>query len=198
MSTGLALFDFDGTITSKDSMLEFLKFSVGKTRYMIIMALFSPLIIYYIYFKKDGENAKRMLLAFLFKGKSKATLSELGQTFAGNVIPGILFGQAMNAIEEHKKQGHRIVVISASLDIWLEPWAHKEKVELICTRLEFSSGRFTGRFATPNCNGEEKVRRILAHLDIGQYSPVYAYGNSSGDKPMLALADYKFFRHFGG
>ena len=196
MKQGLALFDFDGTITSKDSLLEFIKFSVGKSKFAMVMGLFSPLIFYYIFIKKDGEIAKQKVLSFLYKGKSEAELKALGKTFAEKIIPGILMQKAMDEIQKFKQLGYRIVVISASLEIWLKPWTDSLGVELICTKMKFDQEKFTGSFATANCNGNEKVNRIKSLLRLEDYHPIYAYGNSSGDRPMLALADYGFFRHF--
>ncbi|NJN25077.1 MAG: HAD-IB family hydrolase [Cyclobacteriaceae bacterium] len=196
MSRSLALFDFDGTITSRDTLLEFIKFASGKARFYRVMTLFAPLIIYYKWIKKDGEIAKQKVLSHLFEGKSENELKQLGQDFADTVIPGILYQKAMEAIEKCKQASTRVVVISASLDIWLAPWAQANGVELVCTQMEFNEGKFTGRFATANCNGIEKVNRIKALLSTEDYHPIYAYGNSSGDKEMLALASHGYFRHF--
>jgi HAD superfamily hydrolase (TIGR01490 family) len=196
MQQGLALFDFDGTITSKDSLLEFIKYTSGKFGFLLVMAMFSPIIFYYVLIKKDGEIAKRKVLSFLFKGKSKEELEQLGKSFAQEVIPSILLPAAIEEIEVHKKRRDRVVVISASLENWLKPWADSMKLELICTEMEYKDGKFSGRFATPNCNGQEKVNRIKSYLDLKQYKPVFAYGNSAGDKPMLAMADHGFYRLF--
>lgn len=196
MARGLALFDFDGTITSKDSLLEFIKFTSGKIGFLLVMGLFAPLILYYVFVKKDGEIAKMKVLAFLYKGKSNEELSKLGKDFSEQIISQILLPKALDEIQRFKERGDRIIVISASLDIWLKPWTDKLGLELLCTRMEFVDGKFTGKFATPNCNGEEKVKRINAHLDLKTYTPVNAYGNSSGDKPMLALADHAFYQAF--
>lgn len=196
MARGLALFDFDGTITSKDSLLEFIKFTSGKIGFLLVMGLFAPLILYYVFVKKDGEIAKMKVLAFLYKGKSNEELSKLGRDFSEQIIPQILLPKALDEIQRFKERGDRIIVISASLEIWLKPWTDKLGLELLCTRMEFVNGKFTGKFATPNCNGEEKVKRINAHLDLKTYNPIYAYGNSSGDKPMLALADHAFYQAF--
>lgn len=196
MAKGLALFDFDGTITRKDSLLEFIKFSSGKLGFLLVMGLFSPLIFYYVFVKKDGEIAKMNVLSFLFKGKSMEELNQLGQEFSKKVIPSILLPRAVEEIEILKEKGHRIIVVSASLDIWLKPWTEEMRLELICTKMEFEDGKFTGKFATPNCTGEEKAIRINAHLNLKEYSPIKAYGNSSGDNPMLALADHAFYREF--
>jgi len=196
MAKVLALFDFDGTITSKDSLLEFIKFTSGKIGFLMVMGLFSPVVFYYVFVKKNGEIAKMKVLSFLFKGKSQEKLTQLGQDFSEKVIPKILLPKALDEIQTLKKKGDRIIIVSASLEIWLKPWTDKMGLELICTRMDFKDGNFTGRFVTPNCNGEEKVNRINAHVDLQAYNPIYAYGNSSGDKQMLALADYGFYRHF--
>ncbi len=196
MKQGLALFDFDGTITRKDSLLEFIKFSSGTMVFFIVMALFAPIIFYYVFIKKNGETAKQRMLSFLYKGKSEKELMQLGLSFAENIIPTMLFPKAMAEIQKHLREGRKVIVISASLDIWLKPWADSLGIELICTKLQFGHGKFTGRFATANCNGVEKVNRIKAKLNLKDYMPIYAYGNSSGDKPMLALADFPHYRYF--
>lgn len=196
MAQSLALFDFDGTITSKDSLLEFIKFTSGKIGFLLVMGLFSPLIFYHVFVRKDGEIAKMKVLSFLYKGKKIEELETLGKKFASEVLPHIIFPKALREIEEQKKKGARIIVISASLDIWLKPWADKMDLELICTQMEFRDGKFTGRFATPNCNHEEKVRRIKAIVNLEEYSLINAYGNSSGDKPMLALANNAYYKEF--
>ena len=196
MQKGLALFDFDGTITRKDSLLEFMKYAVGKWKFYLTMGIFSPLIFYYIFIKKDGSVAKRKVLSYLFKGKLKEELELLGIKFSEEIIPSILIPSAIEEIDLHKKQKDRVIVISASLDNWLKPWANSMKLELICTEMEFIGGKFSGRFATPNCNGQEKVNRIKEYLNPEDYKPIFAYGNSAGDKPMLDMADHGFYRHF--
>ena len=195
MKQGLALFDFDGTLTTKDSLLEFIRFSVGTMKFYLVMGLFLPVIIYYKFFRKDGEQAKRMVLSFLFKGKKESELETSGASFSRMVIPEIIRSETMNELEDLRKHGYKIVVISASISMWLKPWAEELDVELICTEFEFQDGIFTGRFATPNCNGEEKVKRINEHLNVNDYSPIYAYGNSHGDLPMLRLADFPFMNN---
>ena len=196
MKKGLALFDFDGTITSKDSLLEFIKFVSGKLGFYLVMGLFSPWIIYYVFIKKEGEIAKRKVLSFLFKGKNKSDIEQLGIDFTQKIIPSILLPKAIDEIQRHMKEGNKTIVISASLDIWLKPWADSMGLELICTQMKFENQIFTGHFATSNCVGMEKVNRINAYLNLKEFSPIYAYGNSSGDKQMLELADHKYFRHF--
>ncbi len=195
MKQGLALFDFDGTLTTRDSLLEFIKYSSGSFRYYLVMALFSPAIFYHTMITKDGETVKRRLLSLLFKGQDQEGLQRLGRSFVKDVIPGILNPVTFSALKDYQQRGYRTVVISASASIWLKPWTDSIGVELICTEFEFRNGSFTGYFAKPNCNGDEKVKRIKEHLNLMDYSPVYAYGNSKGDLPMLALADFPFMNN---
>jgi len=195
MKQGLALFDFDGTLTTRDSLLEFIKYSYGNLKFYLVMALFAPAIIYHTMISKDGESAKRKVLSFLFKGKKESELKRLGEAFAQQILPKIEMAETKDVLLDMKKHGYRIVVISASISIWLKPWAEEQGVELICTEFEYDKGIFTGRFATPNCNGDEKVTRIRKHLNVMDYSPIYAYGNSKGDLPMLRLADFPFMNN---
>jgi HAD superfamily phosphoserine phosphatase-like hydrolase len=89
-----------------------------------------------------------------------------------------------------------IAVVSASPDIWLQTWAESLGLQLICTSLEEENGRFSGRYKGINCNGIEKVRRIRERFDVDSFDTVYAYGDTSGDRPMLALADKPFYKPF--
>ncbi len=195
MKQGLGLFDFDGTLTTKDSLLEFIRFTKGSLLLYLVMGLFSPVILYYKFVKKDGEQAKQMVLSFLFKGQKESELKALGASFSRQVIPKIIRKETLGVLIDQKKHGYKIVVISASASIWLKPWTDSIDVELVCTEFEFLKGKFTGRFATPNCNGDEKVKRIKKHLNLIDYSPIYAYGNSTGDLPLLALADFPFMNN---
>jgi phosphatidylglycerophosphatase C len=100
-------------------------------------------------------------------------------------------------LQWHRSQGHRILIVTASLEVWLKPWCTEINVELIATKMECENGLVTGEFGSKNCHGQEKVNRIKAVLEIAQYTSIYAYGDSTGDTEMLALADiaeYKPFR----
>ena len=196
MTRGLALFDFDGTITSKDSLLAFIRFAIGPVKYALTMVAFMPVILHYIYLKKNGAKAKQMLLSYLFKGRTRSNLLDTGAKFSSLVLPGLIRPEALEKLQIHQARQDRIVVISASLDLWLKPWCDEHGVELICTELAYMDGRFTGSFDKPNCNGQEKVARIRQYLNPEDYSPVFAYGNSRGDLDMLSLANHRYYKDF--
>ena len=87
-----------------------------------------------------------------------------------------------------------MVVVSASLDVYLVEWCESAGVDLICTVLEEVDGTLTGRYQHGDCCGGEKVRRISQRYDLTRYSAVYAYGDTAEDREMLELADQKFYR----
>ncbi|HEY0274315.1 MAG TPA: HAD-IB family phosphatase, partial [Chitinophaga sp.] len=93
------------------------------------------------------------------------------------------------AIQEHLAAGHRVIVVTASAEEWVRPFCQGMGIEVIGSRMETDAeGRLTGKLLGLNCNGEEKVCRIKAQVDLSAYTSIYAYGDSSGDRPMLALA----------
>ena len=85
-----------------------------------------------------------------------------------------------------------MVVVSASPETWIRPWCEAQGMEAIATRLEEREDRLTGKIAGRNCQGEEKVRRVREIIDLDSYTRIYAYGNSSGDMPMLSLAHERY------
>ncbi len=101
-------------------------------------------------------------------------------------------------VQEHRRRGHHLVLVSASPDLYLLPWATYAGFDaVLATELEFVDERCTGRLATPNCWGKEKARRLQEWLSNRQPSLLYAYGDSRGDREMLAMADRRWKRGDG-
>lgn len=191
----LALFDFDGTLTTKDTFPAFLKFVVGKRKYYWGMFLISPLLFLYVLRIIPNHVAKMLVLRYFLEGWYGQKLVSLGEEFCEKVLPGLIRPQGLEKIDWHKTQGHRVIVISASVDWWLKPWCESNELELICTRLKFEDDRFTGEYDTPNCHGPEKVRRLKNRVPrLDNYSEIYAYGDSKGDREMLALAQHASYK----
>ena len=111
-------------------------------------------------------------------------------------IDKIVRPKAIEKINWHKNQGHKVVVVSASIECWLRPWCEKNGLELIATKLEIKDDIVTGKLLSKNCYGVEKVNRIKELYNIEKYDYIYAYGDSSGDKQMLELAHEKFYKPF--
>jgi phosphatidylglycerophosphatase C len=191
----LALIDFDGTITTKGVYPEFLHFAVPRSRKLTAGLLLSPVIAAY----KCGlisEPAIRLVLSRAsFQGADPARVRALGERFVRDVVPALIRPIALERIAWHKERGDRVVVVSASLDAYLTPWCQSLGVDLICTELEMASdGRLSGRYVRGDCYGVEKVRRIRERLALDDYDAIWAYGDTEDDRPMLDLADRKYFR----
>ncbi len=193
----LALFDFDGTITTKDSFIDFVKFIKGKKVTYAGLVLFVPLLALMKLKLLSNGKVKQKVFSYFFKGESLQDIQVKVKQYVEKSLPKMLKKSALDRIQYHKAQGDRIVLVSASLDLWLEEWTKSEGIELICTKIEVDSeGRVTGRFSSPNCYGQEKVNRIKMLLDVHKYEKIYAYGDSRGDREMLQLAVKPYFKRF--
>jgi phosphatidylglycerophosphatase C len=190
----LALFDFDGTITTREMFPDFMRFSVAPRRLIAGKILLAPWIAGYRTGMVSGNGVRSRIVDFGFRGVSETSISEAGLAFARDVLPGVVRPVALDRIRWHQTQGDRVVVVSGSLDIYLSHWCEEMDVELICSRLETSDGRLTGRYLGAQCVGEEKVRRVREACELDAFDTVYAYGDTHEDREMLELADRKYFR----
>ncbi|OHE08049.1 MAG: haloacid dehalogenase [Sulfurimonas sp. RIFCSPLOWO2_12_FULL_36_74] len=132
--------------------------------------------------------AKEHLFRIFFKGMDENIFKEKARDFSLNKLDLIINQERVKLLKKHQENGDRVVIVSASMKCWLQPWCDKNSIELLSTQLEFKNGAFSGKFLTPNCHGKEKENRIKEHLNIKDYETIYAYGDSSGDKEMLLLA----------
>lgn len=194
---GLALFDFDGTLTRIDTMFDFVRSVRGTVGLWSGLIALSPWLVAHRAGLMSAQDAKKMFLRWYLAGLSADELRQHGEAYADR-IDALLRPEAMGRVAWHREQGHDVAVVSASADAWLRPWAERQGLSLVCTELAFEGGVFRGELATPNCNGPEKERRIRERFALDRYSALYAYGDSSGDTEMLALADYRWFRTFEG
>lgn len=192
----LALFDFDGTVTTHDSFRDFLLTTFGKTFFLQRTAIASPYLLGFILGLISRQNAKEKVCELFFKGMSRKDFNIAAEKFTGSILPLIIRPAALEKIRWHRENGDRIILVSASFEDYLAFWCRDNGMETIGTRLEEKDGALTGRFATPNCWGPEKVNRIKSYLKLEEYSTIYAYGDSRGDKEMLALANEPFYKPF--
>ena len=192
----LAIFDFDGTLTYKDSFLEFIKFCYGKKAFYSGMLQLSPWLIAYMAKLYPNWKAKEKVLHYFFGGMPVGALQQKGEEFAKEVIPGILRPKGVIALNNHIQAGDRVILVSASAEQWLAPWCRQLGIELLASCMEAQNGIITGRLMGENCYGPEKVSRLEKHLLLKDYKEVYVYGDSSGDKELLALATHPHYRYF--
>lgn len=192
----LALFDFDGTITTKDTLLDFAAFVKSKAAVYIYLLKLSPDLIKIKAGKRIKQNPKINFMEYFFGGLSVEEMNALGEKYCKKRLPKLLNLDAIKKLAWHREQGHEIAVVSASPEQWLWPWCRDNGYKLICTKLEVVDGKITGNVNGKNCNGREKERRIKAEYDLATFEKIYAYGNSGGDKHMLALAHEQFYCKF--
>ena len=192
----LALFDFDGTITTDDSLIKFIRYVNGDFITAWGLLILSPMLILYKLKLIPNYKAKQWMLSYFFNGVDYQKFKDNAEEYSLNHIDTILRPKAMEKIEWHKKRGHKVVVVSTSIDLWLAGWCSRNNLELIATRLEIKNNKLTGKFASKNCYGMEQVNRIKKNYNLDNYEVVYAYGDSMGDHQMLDLADIKYYRTF--
>lgn len=192
----LALFDFDGTITTRDTLFEFILYVKGPARFAIGMLMLSPVLILHTARLISGQRAKERLLQYFFKGSTLTEFQSYCDKFSKQRIPWLLRKGALNQITSHLHQGDRVVVVSASPENWVSSWAKMNGLEWIATRLDSDNGVLTGKILGKNCNGTEKVSRINDYLDLSEYANVYTYGDSKGDLPLLALGTSRSYKPF--
>ncbi len=198
MYKGLVLCDFDGTITHKDSYLEFIKFCFGTTSFILAIIILSPYFFLWKLGLYRNDLLKQKVLSYFFKDISENKFELFCENFAKTVIPKILKKNGMQELENLKNQGLTVVIVSASFEDYLQPWCAVNSFELLATQVEKINGKITGKLKGNNCYGEEKVRRIKEVYNLSDYQTIYCFGDSKGDLPMLTLGNiskYKPFNH---
>lgn len=183
-----AAFDFDGTMTRSDSLLPFLRQLLGTRRLVTVLAMESPWLAAYAASLLSNERAKERLLRRALGGMRQERLQTEGQQFALKNIPALLRPAMGQRLRQHLALGHTCVLVTASLTVYTLPWAlNAGFTHVLGSELEFDEyGITTGRLQGGNCYGATKEKRLRALL--GDFPLHYAYGDSRGDREMLAMA----------
>lgn len=192
----VAAFDFDGTITTKDTLLEFIKFTKGRMPFYV--GLFFNLHILFAFKLRLYPNwkAKQRIFSYFFSGMSYEEFKERGVLFA-NSIENFIRPKALSEIHYHQVQGNKIYVISASVYEWIYPWCKNQGInDVLCTMIEVEDGILTGNFASLNCHGAEKVVRLLKEEPDRESYILYAYGDSRGDEQLIRFSDQGWYNKF--
>lgn len=192
----VAAFDFDGTFIRGDSMTPFLRLMYSRRQILRRGWPVLPILWGYQRGHIPRREAKEFLLTRFLGGCSMAEMARTAQRLADEILPERIRPRALARLHWHQEQGHRCLLITASLTLWTEPFAQKYGLELIATRPEVVEGKFTGRIDGPNNYGPEKVRRLEQHVPPDQIEYLYAYGDTDGDRELLARADEGKYRPF--
>ena len=192
----LALFDFDGTISDEDSFRGFIIYYCGYSKFILGSIILSPIYLLYVLGLIKNNFMKEMAISFYFKNESVTNLWNKGKQYSDNEIDKIIRGKAREKINWHQSQGDRVVIVSASANIWLDSWCSRNGIELIATELEEMDGKITGKLVNGNCFGIEKFIRVARLVNVKDYEEIYAYGDSRGDLELLDFANKSFYKPF--
>ena len=196
-SATIAAFDFDGTLTTRDTLFQFISWRRRRTELVLDLLRTLPLLALYGARLVDNERHKMAMFAKAFRDMPGDAFERWAHDFAREEVPGMIRAEALQRVRFHQERGDRVLIISASPTDWIVPWAASEGItEVIGNPAEVSDGRVTGRLAGANCYGPEKVHRLFAlHPERERYT-LFAYGDGRGDRDLLAAADHAYYRRF--
>jgi len=196
-SATIAAFDFDGTLTTRDSLFRFISWRRRRAEVVLDFVKTLPLLALYSARLVGNEKHKMAMFARAFRDMPAEAFERRAHDFARNEIPPMIRAEALERVRFHQERGDRVVLISASPTDWIVPWAASEGItEVIGNAAEVSDGRVTGRLAGVNCYGPEKLRRLLALNPERESYTLFAYGDGRGDRDLLAAADHAYYRRF--
>ncbi len=197
----VAAFDFDGTVADRDTLVPFLVLAFGRRRVAATFAALAFTGLGYLLRLVTIDEFKQRVLRRLVAGVPAERLRALGPAHARAVTPWLRPG-ALQRIEWHRAQGHLLVLVSSTLDLYLVPVAAQLGFDhVLCSRLEVQRDgegveRFTGQLEGSDCTGVEKLHRLTALLGNLGSVELHAYGDSEGDRELLAAADHAHYRPF--
>jgi phosphatidylglycerophosphatase C len=194
----LVAFDFDGTLTSRDSFIAFLVWREGLARFGLGLLKEAGAVLRYLVDRDRGKLKAAVVRRFL-AGVARTDLEGEAQAFASEQGRALLRPDALRAWRRWHGDGARLVIVTATLEVIVAPIARGLGADqLIGTRLEFDAeDRVTGRLVGENCRGPEKASRLREAFgdDVKLEA---AYGDTDGDREMLALAEEQGMRVFNG
>jgi phosphatidylglycerophosphatase C len=187
----VAAFDFDGTLSTRDNVVPFLRAAVGRRRLAFGLVATAPRLVAAAIDDRRRDAAKAAIVRRLLTGYDADRLTDVARGFAGDVVAYHLRAEAVERADWHRRQGHELVIVSASFAVYLAPIAaHLGFDAALGTELEVGGdGRLTGRLAGANVRRAEKVRRLDAWL-ADRPATVWAYGDSAGDRELFERADH--------
>ncbi|MCP3913052.1 MAG: HAD-IB family hydrolase [Actinomycetia bacterium] len=185
----VAAFDFDGTLARRDSLLPFLARLCGPGRVGLALtrAWVAPPAA-------DGierrDRIKAGLLERLLQDRRMDDVEEAGHGYAAR-LESRLRPTMVERLHHHQGDGHEVVLVSASLAVYLRPLAARLGLDgVLAVELDHVDGVLTGQMQGPNCRGPQKVARLREWEGGRPARPLWAYGDSRGDRELLAHADH--------
>ncbi len=187
----MVAFDFDGTITSKDTLRLFLTRIRGSRDLAATFIRHAPQLGLALRGGGARDRAKQLICMDVLGGLDRRVAEAAASDTAEQVRRSLIRPDTEARIRWHQAEGHRIIVVSASFDAYVTPVATALGIdEVIATKWEVNpaTDTLTGHLDGLNVRGEAKVTLLDDRLG-GRCDLAYAYGNSGGDTAMLARAE---------
>lgn len=198
----VSVFDFDGTLTTRDTLPAFIRSALGAGGLLRALVAEAPWLALMALGLLGHGRAKERLFARCFRGWTLDGFDAACRRFA-RAGRALLRPAGLAAMRGALDGGQQVFIVSASVDRWVRPFldgAGLRGVAVVGTQVEVRGGRLTGRFLTPNCRGPEKVRRLQEALPDTrarrEHYYITAYGDSRGDKEMLSYANEAHYKPF--
>jgi HAD superfamily hydrolase (TIGR01490 family) len=192
----LSVFDFDGTLTHHDSFVPFLRFSFGRWEFSRRMLKLAVPGARFLLRRISRDELKAQLIRTFMTGVEKAWVEQKAEAYCQANWARLMRPAGVRSVEDEVESGAVVTLCSASPALVLQPFANRLGIKLIGTELEVVDGVLTGRLTGNNCRCENKVLRLEAvYGDLGEYR-LRAWGDTRGDRELLAAAQDAHFRHF--
>ena len=188
----VAAFDFDGTITRRDTLAGFLRHVGGDRLFARSLLAHAPAMARGLRDDQIRDAAKSAVLGRILGGRLETDVTQAGERYA-ELLPARFRPDVVERIEWHRSEGHELVMVSASLVYYLCPVAEALGfADVIGVEMEVGpDSRLTADFAAANVRAAQKEMRLREWLgDDGRPVELWAYGNSSGDDHLLAMSDH--------
>lgn len=198
-------FDFDGTLTTRDTLLLFIRFVCGQWGFIAVFLRYAPLLVLMKLKLYPNWRVKQKVFARCFGGMTIETFNDYCRSFAQKYSSCVLRPEGLATVRKALDEGATVMIVSASVDNWVCPFfddilttlSNPTAFVVLGTEVEAIDGRLTGQFKSRNCYGAEKMRRLSAQLPAQREDCyIVAFGDSRGDKEMLQYADEAHYKPF--
>ncbi|MFM1887095.1 MAG: hypothetical protein RL026_2252 [Pseudomonadota bacterium] len=188
---GIALFDLDGTVARRDTFGPYMLAALRCRPWRVFrLAFVLPCALGFVAGRVDRGGLKSAVVRAVLGGWTREAVQRLTADYVAARLSALAFPAALSAIERHRAAGDRLVLLSASPDLYVPSLGKALGFdEVICTGLTWDGGRLEGRLATANRRGEEKRRCLDALRERFPGLPVTAYGNAGSDLAHLLACE---------
>jgi phosphatidylglycerophosphatase C len=190
----LAIFDFDKTLVEKRCFMDFLLFSFGYSRVLKGLSLLYLSSLPRIFQMLPDYKAaiKQMTFYYFFHNFPADKFEKLSLEYQKKRLPKLFKKEILKKLEWHKKQNHKVIVDTGSIEGMISNWCDKKNIELIGTKVEIKDSLLTGMFSTPYCHKAQKVKRLENQYNLSDFEYIYVYGDSKADKELFEIANEKY------